>query len=253
VVTAIPYASRTVPEVIRLDAALREAAEAPEMQLHRPLLAHVVHVPPGDFYWGERPEHSDQWLGLLVLDGLIVSKLAVGRAHIGCLIGDDDVISPWTMGDVSLTQEVAWLALRPTRLAVLDAEFNRRAGGIPLVTRALLSRALKTSQWLQATSLVVSSPVIDERLLLLFAMLGERWGTVTPEGVRLDLRLTHSVLSVLCGARRPSVTLALRSLQAAGLLARDRDGAWIMRRDAGDLAVPRQPCWPEYAGALGLR
>jgi len=59
----------------------------------------------------------------------------------------------------------------------------------------------------------ISAPLVRDRLLGLFALWAERWGKVMAEGVRIDLPLTHEQPAMLCGARRPSVTVALRSLK----------------------------------------
>lgn len=59
-------------------------------------------------------------------------------------------------------------------------------------------------------------PRIERRLLLKLRQLALRWGRVTPEGVRLDLRLTHQELANMVGAVRESVTLALGRLAEQG-------------------------------------
>lgn len=63
---------------------------------------------------------------------------------------------------------------------------------------------------------IALEPRIDRRLLLKLRQLADRWGRVTPDGVRLDLRLTHQELANMVGAARESVTLALGRLAAAG-------------------------------------
>jgi CRP-like cAMP-binding protein len=63
---------------------------------------------------------------------------------------------------------------------------------------------------------------------MLFWDLADRYGRVHPDGVHLDLPLTHEALSHLAGARRPSVSGALTRLAAAGHL--ERDGRrWVLR------------------------
>ena len=69
------------------------------------------------------------------------------------------------------------------KVACVQAEsvaFDRAA-----TIEKLLLATSRTSHWLLATSLIMSSPSITERLLLLFALYGERWGKVTPDGVRI--------------------------------------------------------------------
>lgn len=142
--------------------------------------------------------------------------------------------------------------LRPTRIVLLDDEFGRRAAGIPVTARALLSRSASTAHWLLAKSLIVSCPLLEDRLILLFALLGERWGRVTSDGILLDLPLTHGLLASLCGARRPSVTLALHALQEEDVLTRADDGGWLLSPPDAARPCARPSCWQSYAEALGL-
>jgi CRP-like cAMP-binding protein len=135
---------------------------------------------------------------------------------------------------------------------VLDADFDVRAAGIPAVAKALIVLATRTSSWLFAKSLILGSPSVEDRLLLLFALLGERWGRVTAEGVRLRLPLTHEILAHLCGVRRPSVTLAMQSLAREEVLACPSRGAWLLRRDRTPGRC-HASCLPLYERAVGLR
>ena len=61
-------------------------------------------------------------------------------------------------------------------------------------------------------------PRAEDRVVAVFADLAERFGRVTTEGVLIDLPLTHEMIGGLIGGRRPTVTLAVRSLAAQGLL-----------------------------------
>ncbi|MDQ2795853.1 MAG: helix-turn-helix domain-containing protein, partial [Actinomycetota bacterium] len=56
----------------------------------------------------------------------------------------------------------------------------------------------------------------------------DRWGTVTPDGVRLDFRLTHDLLAAVVGARRPSVSLAVRQLTDDGRLHSRPRSRWLL-------------------------
>jgi hypothetical protein len=215
-------------------------------------LARIIHLPPGPVDADQVPAGHAGWLGLLITDGILMLEITAGRARVGWITGTGDLIRPWDLSDSPLTAEGQWRALAPTKLAVLDQGFSRRVESIPGLTRTLLERSGRTTRWLLAKSLVLSCPLIEERLLLLFALLAERWGRVTAEGVRLDLPVTHELLAILCGARRPSVTMALRSLTRQHLVSRDADGLWILRREVGVGNSDRPSCWEEYADALGL-
>ena len=215
------------------------------------LRARVAHFPPGPLDPHRLVHDPDDWLGLLVVDGLALVQVAAGRAPIGWLVGADDFVRPWDMADVSLLTGASWQALSPLRLALLDGDFARRAARLDTMCNAVVAKAAQTSNWLFAKSLVTGTSVIEERLLLLFALLGERWGKATPAGVVVGMSLTHQVLATLVGARRPSVSTALRALSAAGLLRRIAEG-WLLCRTPENGQPPRPRCWPQYAEALGL-
>jgi len=115
----------------------------------------------------------------------------------------------------------------------IDRVADSQAQPDPAVIEKLLRRAGRTNQWLLASSLILSSPSIMERLLLLFEQYGERWGKVTPEGVRVELPLTHQLLGKLCGARRSTVTLAINSLEEDGFITRASRDVWLLHQYPG--------------------
>jgi CRP-like cAMP-binding protein len=65
--------------------------------------------------------------------------------------------------------------------------------------------------------------------MLLWHLAG-RWGRVRSEGTVVPLRLTHTVLSELVAARRPTVTSALSELTRKGVVRPFRD-AWLLYGD----------------------
>ena len=75
---------------------------------------------------------------------------------------------------------------------------------------------------------ISQQPRLDDRLWMLFWELADRHGRVHPDGVHVDLPLTHEVLSHLAGARRPSVSSALTKLADQGRLERNGRG-WVLR------------------------
>ena len=222
--------------------------------LGRRLVARARYISRGRFDATAIIEDPADAVGLLVLDGLIAVGLDAGRAQVSWLIGSEDLIRPWDMPEITLTEGASWRALTRTRVALLDGDFSLRAGGIPAITRTLVAKATQTSHWLLAKSLVVSAPLVEERLLLLFALLAERWGRVRPDGVWLELPLTHDLLARMCGARRPSVSTALRSLCDAGLVKSIHRGCWLLRAASPPPSTgwTANPCWRRYADAVGF-
>jgi Crp-like helix-turn-helix domain len=236
--------------LVDLRSELSETSDA-LTRLTNPLPARLVHLRPGSVDLDLIDLDADGY-GLMLLDGLLLAELDAGRSRAGWLIGAQDLIRPSGLYESVLTEQTRWRALAPTRVVMLDRAFGLRAGGIPMVARTLVTRATRTSNWLLAKSLILSSPVVEERLLLLFALLGERWGRVTTEGVALTLPLTHEMLGTLCGARRPSVTLALHALERGGLLTCGGKGSWLFRRPLTDTGLRRTSCFSQYERSLGL-
>ena len=68
----------------------------------------------------------------------------------------------------------------------------------------------------ELSAAIALEPRLERRLILKLRQLAERWGRVTPEGVRLDLRVTHQELADMVGAARESVTVAFGRLQDQG-------------------------------------
>jgi len=164
----------------------------------------------------------------------------------------EDLIRPWQLPEIAVATNPRWRALAETRIAVLDHGFRQRAATTPGLIDELLARAAHTTHWLLAQSLLLSSPSVEERLLLWFAFCGERWGKVTPDGVVLDLPVTHDLLGALVGARRPTVSLALKSLEASGFLARNGGQAWLLSPHGRWHASHSGSCAAHCANRLGL-
>lgn len=246
---AEPTATQT--SVAQVTDRLREVRPAPGAPLRPHVPVRVAEAAPGPVDIAALCSEANSCLGLYVLEGQILVELAAGRSRVGWLTGAGDLLRPWEMDEITLTRRTAWRAITPTRLAVLDGDFARRAASVPSLMRELVSRAAQTSHWLLAKSLVTSAPVVEEKLLLLFALYGERWGRMSSAGVVLDLPLTHSLLAVLCGTRRPTVTTAVHALERDGILSRTETLGWLLRRDA-PAAASQPSCWEQYVEALGL-
>ena len=194
----------------------------------------------------------DNGLGILVLEGFLVAKLTVGRGAIGWLVGRDDLILTSQLGPVALTLATEWRVLTAARVALIDEAVCRRAASSRTLIPRLLTRAARTTHWLLAKSLIASSPLVRERLMLLFALFAERWGAVVPEGVWIDIPLTHEVIANLCGASRPPVTIALNALRSQGLLERVPGARWLLCREPDDPPARTSKSFSDYSDALAM-
>jgi len=173
---------------------------------------------------------TEGWLGLLLIDGLMLRRVTVGERSACELFGAGDLIRPWDSdGDYDpLPVFSDWRVLKPTRLAVLDTAFTLRVARWPSITSQIVGRVAQRARYLALTQAVTHLPRLGARLLILFWLLAERWGTVSPGGVHITLSITHEVLAMLVGARRPPVTIALQRLSRAGLLTRERQDRWLL-------------------------
>src|SRR5215218_1289713 len=167
-------------------------------------------------------------LGYLVLDGLIGRRVVVPeRGRSLELLGRGDLFSPWQEDSPSFSQ-IAWTVIEPTWIAALDQNFASQVRQVPELLEALTERALRRSRRIAVSAAIANTVGVEERLLLLLWQLTELWGRKARGGAVLPFRLSHQTLADLVGARRPTVTLALRGLTDRGLLERGSAGEWIL-------------------------
>jgi hypothetical protein len=170
-------------------------------------------------------------IGLLVVDGLLLREIEVAGTVVAELIGAGDLIHPGdiTGSDLSpLHGRLRWTVLQSAELAVLDQRFTLCAARWPQIFGRIALRAVWRTHGLALNLAISHQGRIEDRLLLLFWHLAQRWGRVSTGGVRLDLPLTHQTLAKLVGAQRPTVTQALGVLRQRGLLIRGEDRGWLL-------------------------
>jgi CRP-like cAMP-binding protein len=191
--------------------------------------------------WG--PPDAQGHLGLLVVEGLLLREVRLLDTYSAELLAHGDLLRPWDIdGEFGLPvpAEVCWTALEPTAVAVLDADFVRRAAAWPRVIANLAGRAVIRAKSMALNNAVTNLKQVQVRLLVLFFHLAERWGRVGVGVINVPLPLTHETLAKLVGAARPSVTTALGALAERGLLCRD-DGTWRLARSATQVLASMSP------------
>jgi CRP-like cAMP-binding protein len=119
-------------------------------------------------------------------------------------------------------------------VALLDRRFALGTARWPEIQAALLDRAVTRARRAAFNVSVCGIVQLDVRLLVMMWHLADRWGRVTADGVLVPLRLSHELLAGVVGARRPSVTVALRRLREDGTLLRRPDGTWLLVGDPPD-------------------
>jgi CRP/FNR family transcriptional regulator, cyclic AMP receptor protein len=248
--------ARTLIPLLDADAELGEGLTPEELGAARRAVGVYVKAlevgpwAPGAEEWPVPPA-----LGLLVLNGLVTRDIVFAGRTTTELVGAGDVLRPWE-DDVQfdpLPFGVVWHVHEATRVAVLDARFALAAARWPALAAALSRRHVRRARGLAFQLAIAQLPRVDDRLLVLLWALAERWGRVSPQGVRLPLQLPHRTLATLVGARRPSVTTALSGLTRDGLVERTDDG-WLLRGDPADVFPQRlhTPAARAGAEAMGL-
>ncbi|MGI8505253.1 MAG: Crp/Fnr family transcriptional regulator [Solirubrobacteraceae bacterium] len=221
----------SVVSILDRDPDLAEDLSDEELAIARQdIVADVESYPRGP--WAVGPDDFDPVanLGLLLIDGLLARHVTVAD-HIGAeLLGPGDVLQPWLRigPEPSVATEVDWEVVEPVRMAVLDRAFCARVTRWPEILAAISRRSMLRSHWLAFHLAVCQLRRVDERLLLVLWHFADRWGTVTPDGVRLDFRLTHDLLAAVVGARRPAVSLAARRLTDEGKLRSRPRSRWLL-------------------------
>ena len=243
--TAAPPArpQRAERSLLELVPDLGEELDERELEAAGGTAVQTVAVPRGPWSPTELFARVEQPLVLLVTDGLVVRDILLADATSSDLIGPGDIAALGAKGTELVPVEVRWTASVPSRVACLDGALLRTIEAWPGVTARLLARAARQTSELAVQRAYSQLPRVDLRLLALFWHLGERWGRVGPDGIIVRLALTHEALGRMVGARRPTVSLALKELAGSGTLVRRPDGAWLLRQDGLERLRPVDVDW----------
>jgi CRP/FNR family cyclic AMP-dependent transcriptional regulator len=170
-------------------------------------------------------------LGFLVLDGLVGRDERLAGWSALALVGPGELVRPWEQqpDELLLPRTVTWRVFEPVTLAVLGPEVEAAVARFPRLGLALADLALRQASRRATQQAICQLAGVDARLLVLFWQLAERWGHVTPGGILLQLTLRHETLGHLVGAKRPTVTLALRRLVARGLVEPHAGATWLLK------------------------
>jgi CRP/FNR family transcriptional regulator, cyclic AMP receptor protein len=166
----------------------------------------------------------------IVLDGIVLRRTWLGDRPAAELLGEGDLIDLRPAEDAwTLPARTDHAVHRAATLAVLDDRFRLAARRWPGLHDGLWAQqAAQTRRSSRQLAAALGHSRVEDRLVALFCDLADRWGRVTPDGIAIDLALTHSLLGELVGSRRPTVSLALGDLAEEGTVVRRADGAWVL-------------------------
>lgn len=163
----------------------------------------------------------------LVLDGILLQTVKLGE-HTGLrLVGPGELVALRDAMPAALIIDASLRATVPTQLALFGDEFLYAARRMPRLMAGLHDRSSDQSDRTLAQMLICQLPRVDDRLLAMLWLVAETWGRVTSSGTVVPVRLTHAVLGGLIGARRSTVTLALKELTDRGAVLRQAEG-WLL-------------------------
>jgi CRP/FNR family transcriptional regulator, cyclic AMP receptor protein len=169
-----------------------------------------------------------------VLDGVAVHTIQIGEQSAIQLLGPGDLLIEPGEGSPAWLEEALFRAPAPMSLALLGDDLLVAARHAPHLVSALYGCVADQMQRLRSQLVICQLPRVEQRVLAILWLLAESWGHVTPGGVRLPMALTHETVGGLVGARRPTVTLALRKLSEQGSIVR-QDSGWLL------LELPPEP------------
>lgn len=169
-------------------------------------------------------------IGLLLLDGMLTRRVGREQRWGVELLAAGDVLRPWQHDGAEATMpfETAWQVLVPLRMAVLDVEFAAALTAYPELVGEFVGRAMHRARSLATSMAITQYRRTSDRLLMLLWHLAERHGRVRPDGVLVEVPLTHELLADMIAVHRPSVSTTLSKLSDDGAVERV-DRGWLLR------------------------
>jgi CRP/FNR family transcriptional regulator, cyclic AMP receptor protein len=228
-----PHLELRAASLFDIDADLGELIDPRHLAAARPrAIVPVAALPAGA--WSPEPltRVSGRPFALMVVEGVVLRELLLAGSTATELLGPGDIVDHRVPEDALLPAVIRWSVPESAQIAVLDDRLLAILRPWPAVGRVLLDRAARRELRLSTHRAIAQLPRVDERLLALFCHLAERWGRVAAPGLIVPLQLTHETLGRLIGARRPTVSLALKDMAGGGLLERRHDGSWLLRYEA---------------------
>jgi CRP/FNR family cyclic AMP-dependent transcriptional regulator len=254
-------AARTRPDacgtvaLARFDPDLLDAAsEAQRDQAGRTLLARAYRFASGPIdltavAW------PDTTFALLLLRGGLAHDTRAGTGRMIAFLASGDVLMPFSPDPHETCGRVSVTASEEVLLAALDHQFVRAAAVWPKLMVIIQRRLCEQQHRLAVHGAICQLPRVEQRLMALMWHLADRFGKVTADGILMPLPLTHQALADLIGARRPTVSLAVKALREQERLSRRPDGAWLLQQptrvlgslqDLTDALNAQRP--PRYGG-----
>ena len=216
-----------------------------ELLARRHLVARLERVNAGRWTPEVNQFGAMDGLGLLVLGGVAIRQISLAHRSAAELLGPGDIMRPWEDDGEHAAYPFAssFRVIEPLQLAVVDGELTRTLMHFPEVISLLMGRVMTRSRRLAGYLVIAQIPSVDTRLHVALWHLADRFGRVRTDGVIVPLHLTHEMLGLIVGARRPSVTAAMGRLVERGLVQTLEEGGWLLMGEPPQ-QIPRVPRTP---------
>jgi CRP/FNR family transcriptional regulator, cyclic AMP receptor protein len=165
--------------------------------------------------------------GAVIVEGVLLHRLVFGEHPALRLLGPGDILARHGEAGPGPLSESVYRSAGQLRLALLDDRILAAAQRFPRLFAGLHVRMGEQHQRLATQLVICQLPRVEERILGMLWLLAETWGHVTPNGTTVPVALTHDALGECIGARRPTVSLALKELAERGTVVRRSDG-WLL-------------------------
>ncbi len=215
--------------LLEADPDLAAHVDARESELiRRALVVPVVDLVPGLLLRSDLVAHGERAFAAIVVSGLLTRDLDIGGQPALELHGPGELFGLRELVPGMMPAGDSWHAAAPSQVAILDDRLLRAVRRWPRLLTGIIERMCDQRERLALQLVISQQPRVEDRLLHLFWHLSDRFGQATADGIVVSLALTHEALGRLVGARRPTVTLALRALSERGTVIRRADRSWLV-------------------------
>jgi len=169
---------------------------------------------------------------------LRASTPSASRSVITCEAGPGRIVLP-------PSPEEVLVALTPACVRVIDAAARNELLKLPAFAEAVVDQLSFAVGQKQEAIANLASPRHVERVRRKLLQLGQCYGHVVREGIRIDFPLSHALLAQMIASSRETVTRALDELERSGFVARDGGGycllvpaETLLARERSEFATP---------------
>jgi CRP/FNR family transcriptional regulator, cyclic AMP receptor protein len=212
----------------RLDPELLDAVGGVQGgRAERALLARGYRFTPGpiDLTAGGWPAST---FALLLLRGSVIHQTRAGTGRMIAFLSSGDLLMPFSPHRPQVSGRVSVSATEEVLLAALDQRFLQAAAIWPALMIIIQQRLAEQQHRLAVHGAICQLPRVEQRVIALMWHLADRFGKVTADGIHITRALNHQSLAELVGARRPTITLALKTLREHDHLHRRPNGTWLL-------------------------